>query len=322
VAGRDQRASVRAPGPPGDETSRTLLQSVVNDVVPASLRLYTDRDDWPADETARILTERLRGYYTDDPNDTTDQSVEDLLPASPADMLSRVVWITGRIPDFARTGRPRPKDLADRLKTFETLVTGTQAERDALLPSDGERINLFDAAPYQVIRLSVGETTLRTPQGFGRGESAESHPAAIIYLASDRGNDRSNNTVSQAVSWLDPLLLLAAMAELTGESEAQDARIALLLAALRGSQAESGTVPMGGGRGRRGGGRRGGADSRRGGLQEGNLQQLLASPLVARHHARRMLEEMAEKAKSDALRNAVKVILEEAPGDRMDDQEN
>jgi hypothetical protein len=277
-------------------------------------------DNWPADATAELLSEQLRRYYVTDANDHTDQSPSDPLPLKPAEMLHIIATITGKVPDFARTGLPKPKAVGDRLKQLETALNGN-TEPIALMrlfeprdpdgrPQIGQFVDLYALAPFEVVNLAVGETSARLPRigratssgrGGRRGQGGEGARDSLIQpdeiLNYVTYGARVTSDTRSSVTYVDPLFLLTALSQFVGENEAQDDRVHQLLRASIMYYAGQFYVHE-------------------------QLKSVIAGPTTAGEIARQMLEEMAEKAKSDALRNAVKVILEEAPGDRMDDQEN
>jgi hypothetical protein len=274
--------------PPFEDATRKVVKALEK-----PLLLYSDGDDWPADQTAAILTELLRRYYTDDPNATTADSVEKLLLASPASLLTQIVRSTGQIPDFVRSGHPRPAAVNDRLKKFAAAVESWNGRH---LPNHNGFAGLYDDAPLEVIRLAMGAMP----------PTRRNAPAAIptrhwLILASTGASvtvTAQGTIEGKPDSFVDPLLLLAALHDLAGESENQDLQIARLLGETETGFQSPGFHPNQA------------KDPRAVGLKV-HLQNVLASPLKARHHARRMLEEMAAKAKGQELRDAVKVILAE-----------
>ena len=287
--------------PPFDPATRDLVHSL--DLV---FRLYPlpmgDQDTERFTQTAAILTEQLRRYYTDDPNATTDQSVEDLLPASPAMLLTQIVRIMGEIPDFVRNGHPRPRAVQERLKRFVAAVNGFDGGQR---PNHNEFAGLYDAAPLEVIRQAIEVKTANDRQ------LQPSVQLTRHWLILATTGATVTTTASGAVvqgnpdSFADPLVLLAALGDLAGGSDMEELQIAQLLR-------ETETVFRGGGG--FGGGGRGGQgnpppakDPREVGLKI-HLQHLLKVPLKAREHAKRMLRGMAAKAKSQVLIDAIKEI--------------
>ncbi len=95
------------------------------------LVLYSNGDSWPAEETAALLTQQLRAYYSSDAQGTTDQSAENLLPASPSAMLTDIVRVTGEIPDFVKTGYPRSRAVAATRQQLESALKGARSAVDA-----------------------------------------------------------------------------------------------------------------------------------------------------------------------------------------------
>jgi hypothetical protein len=300
---------------PYDDATRQVIWAIS-----AAVNMREPSDNWPADATAELLSEQLRRYYVTDANDHTDQSPSDPLPLKPAEMLHIIATITGKVPDFARTGLPKPKAVGDRLKQLETALNGN-TEPIALMrlfeprdpngrPQIGQFVDLYALAPFEVVNLAVGETSARLPRigratssgrGGRRGQGGEGARDSLIQpdeiLNYVTYGARVTSDTRSSVTYVDPLFLLTALSQFVGENEAQDDRVHQLLRASIMYYAGQFYVHE-------------------------QLKSVIAGPTTAGEIARQMLEEMAEKAKSDALRNAVKVILEEAPGDRMDDQEN
>jgi len=224
-----------------------------------ALKSYSEGDDWPAEKTAALLSDELRGYYTDDPTKTTNHNWRELVPAEPATLLTEIVAITGKIPDFVRNGHPKPASVAARLRRLEALLKADKTH-PAVLAQDSAIAGLIALAPYQVIKL-VNKFCIPR-EGPRRGD-----PSYIL------GGTPANR--------IDPRLLLATLADLAGEDQAQDERIAGLF-----------TNPY---------------------MKNGfriPLENLLSGPLKARGTARRQLQKMAATARSPEL---IKVIRDLDP---------
>jgi hypothetical protein len=149
--------------------------------------------------------------------------------------------------------------------------------------------------PLEVVKASLGDT---------KAQAEWQVPYTPRLILFDTSNDeelwdprsmRPLRVRPLVETTVDPLLLLALLTHLTGESEAQDLRIAALI----GEEAYLPPVARVFGRDEE--------PPKAAGMRR-HLQYLLASPLHARHHARRMLDEMAVKAKSQTLKDAIREI--------------
>jgi Protein kinase domain len=239
--------------PPYDAAVRAVAESVS-----PALLVYSDGDNWPVDETIALFTKQLRTYYADNPNERTVQSANDLLPASPALLLTQIVRVTGDIPDFVKKGHPKPRSVIAKWERFEVAVN------PQMRGSDFHR--LFEDDPYAVMQLAVRPPAAAEKiqaQGFVVGPLS---PEQIISAT-------ANYDV------VDPILVLSLLADLTGNSPAQDVRIAAFLKTWQP-----------------------GTNMGRG------LENLFASHLRAREQARRLLQRMMTKAKSPSLMNAVREL--------------
>jgi hypothetical protein len=215
------------------------------------------------------------------------------LPATPALLLTQIVRITGKIPEFVLNGTPRAKDVRARFEYFKSfLASDRQLQRGDL---DAPIRGLFECMPLEVVKASLGDT---------KAQAEWQVPYTPRLILFDTSNDeelwdprsmRSLRVRPLVETTVDPLLLLALLTHLTGESEAQDLKIAALIgeeayfppvARVFGGQEQPPAA----------------AGMRR------HLKFLLTSPMKARHHARRMLDEMAVKAKSQTLKDAIKAI--------------
>jgi serine/threonine protein kinase len=189
------------------------------------LDAYSDGDDWPADKTAALLTQQLRAYYTDDPEKTTDQAAFKIVPDSPATMLMDIVSITGEIPDFVRKGHPKPAVVAALLQRYEMfLKKGETSPMQLTSTAQNPFRSLFGVAPYEVIQLAVAP---RPNQPKLSRRILDPWAAQMILSATSGLQEGWNN--DGATYPIDPRLLLAVLANLTGQSKEQDERIATLL---------------------------------------------------------------------------------------------
>jgi len=181
-----------------------------------ALRLHFSDDDWDVDTTAALLTERLRDYYATQAPTPAGGAVDELPSTTPAMLLTQIVRINGKIPEFVREGRPRAKMATEKLAAFEQLLTG-----GATVKQFNREIDKFDSlielAPYHAIKLVVGANTL----------DQRIDMEDLLYAPS--GSTIGNSYGREGPLPTDPMLLLAVLADLTGRSEGQDARIADLI---------------------------------------------------------------------------------------------
>ena len=177
----------------------TAVREVTETVNPVLL-VYSDGDNWPVDETIALFTKQLRTYYADNPKDTTVQSASDLLPASPAMLLTQIARVTGEIPDFVKKGHPKPRSVIAKWERFEAAVKSF--DRSLRMQSQEVKVgSLFNDAPYAVIQLAVRPPAAATKvQGPGFVVTAFT-PDQVIRAAADSSD-------------VDSLLLLAALGRL------------------------------------------------------------------------------------------------------------
>ena len=259
------------PDRPADQGTRSVVKSL--ELV---LPFYSQVDDWPVEKTGALFSDFLRGYYTDTPDNLTDQPVKELLPSTPAALLTQIVRVTGQIPDFVRKGHPRSTAV---VKKWKELARGLNNEGD--LPRfEGNRFTpqFLDEAPYEAVRLCVGENQLLPDkrQIVVHGLPCLPTPTELLYAVSGVRDDRNNRRELPT----DPLLVLAILADLTGESQAQDDRIATLF--TQGLAAK---------------------------MFKEHLEALLTSPLQARTFALAFLQKIAAGSKSEKLTAAVGDLL-------------
>ena len=261
---------------PAERGVQRVLQSL--QVV---LRLYSEGDDWPVDQTGVLLTELLRNFYAGAPGNLTDQSTDESFPSSPAALLTQIVQMTGQIPGFVHGGQLRSPAVAKKLVKFKICLE-RQTDSPLFQRQYDFAIGLLDEAPYEAIKLCVGENELgenvRHP-ALGiivHGVNVLATPTELLYAVSSYNDDRNNRRELPA----DPLLVLAVAVDLTGQSEAQDARISTLFTEGAGAK-----------------------------MFRANLEDLLSGSLKAGAIARQLLQKMAAGAKSEKLTNVVRSLL-------------
>ena len=138
--------------PPYDDATRDIVWTL--DVVTP---LYSDDDNWPADQMAMSLTEQLSAYYTADPAKMTDQGMRDLLPATTAaTLLTQIVRLTGELPDVIREQHDqlRSKPISHRLDRFRNALQGKLNQSKIEDEAEGWK-NLMEEAPCEVVRACV-----------------------------------------------------------------------------------------------------------------------------------------------------------------------
>lgn len=236
------------------------------------LALYSDGDDWPVERTAEILTERLRAAYTDDPSATADER-HAMLPAKPTTMLAQIVAINGRIPEFVKTGTSNSVGVRTELKRLDDLLETARAGREIEIPPS----RLLDEVPYQIVSRCVDEAfPARSSFAFHELLWTEAGtPAGLLNAVSSRRSKARERSFAP----IDPLLFLAIAADLSGVNKTQDEHIASILAPLN--------PPY---------------------LFRDPIEQLLASKVQSRHHAERMLREIAAKTASPVLIEMIRSI--------------
>jgi hypothetical protein len=243
------------------------------------LTLYSDGDSWRADETAALLTQQLRAYYSDDPRGTTNQSVEELLPSTPSELLTDIVRVTGEIPDFVKTGFPRSRTVATTRQRFENAVKSRDLrpvqlrsmEQDPSLLSGANQNSLAVDDPYGVVKLAVELAPAGRPKKFEEWFSAQS----LLRITTLESSD------------IDPLLYIAVLTDLAGRNPAWDDNVAELVKNWQP-----------------------GTDTRVG------LEYLVAGHTKASGHARRLLKAFAAKAKSPKLADALRALNAALPSPR------
>jgi hypothetical protein len=254
------------------------------------LPLYSDGDEWSTDRTAAMLTAQLRAAYTDDPSQTVDTPIDELLPAKPWAILSQIVAINGEIPEFVGTATPKSKAVVEKLATLDRLLAGEIAN-DRIDHERRSLNGLLAEAPVETIRRLITRADDQEVWRFleGRGGQLSGFIDANSFLNPDAppalplggfvGAGFMPAEAPRTKETIDPLLLLAIFNDLTGSSEAQDRRIASLF-----------------------------RTSVKTGELGDQIKILLNSPLQSRKHAAHMLREMAAKTGSPELRERLLIV--------------
>jgi hypothetical protein len=242
------------------------------------LRVYSEGDNWPVEKTAALLTNLLRAlYYTDPADKAAGEPADTRLVPGPTVLLTQIARITGRIPECVRTGHPSSESTIERLTKLEKCLN-SPAEFPKLFDDENTLPNLFGEAPYETTRLCVAENKLPAAV-MGNRSARLTSPASVLYTIFMRMSPQNHPRAAST----DPLLVLVILAELTGEREAEDARIATLF--------------------------NDGMDSAK--VFRKRVEELLASSLNVRGIALRSLEKMAANSKNNELTEAVRRLIPE-----------
>jgi len=196
-----------------DATPDRAMPAIVQ-TLDYTLRVHFSDDDWDVETTAALLTEELREYYTTQASPPAAGAVDDLPSTSPAMLLTQIARINGKIPEFVREGRPRARKAAEKLAAFERMLA-EGATYQQLNREIDKTDSLIELAPYHAIKLAVGGNKL--DRNINVEELLYAFSGSKIFPAS---YGREGGPPA------DPMLMLVVLADLAGQSEAQDARIA------------------------------------------------------------------------------------------------
>lgn len=183
--------------PEQNEQSQLML-STLN----IALRLYKQTDDWPIDSLAGHLTQRAEKYKQVEGGTT--------LP----DLLSYIILAGGELPPQSRKLLDADvSKLPRRVREIAALL-GDEKGWDILKLREFEGVLL----EHPVATVAVLTRVVSAPEI--HGIIVAGIREKLIWLSASRDEDSPPP--------MEPLLLLAILTELTGESEAQDDRIAEL----------------------------------------------------------------------------------------------
>jgi serine/threonine protein kinase len=183
------------------------------------LRSRLPTDSWDVETTARLLADRLRQFYAGDAaiEDDKPETLGGITvspPVTPAMILTNIVRITGTIPDFAHAGPPA---VAERLRLWKQLQSspdindGNKMERHrAALAS------LLEIAPYESLEVVLAPEV-----------SSLDVTHRIYSIMNPNPRAMRQNPSARPV---DPLLLLAILADLCGHNDSQDEHFATIIA--------------------------------------------------------------------------------------------
>lgn len=193
------------------------------------LRFRLPTDQWDVETTARLLTDRLRQYYSGDaagtiavpepaagvPSGFFPASMPAYYaPVTPAMILTNIVRITGAIPDFARSGPPA---VTDRLLLWKQLQSSTDgADFQKMERQKAALASLLEIAPYETLAIAL---------------APEIHafflPQRLNYVIMPANPMMQQQGGAPPV---DPLLLLAVLTDLCGQDDVQDGHFAKIIA--------------------------------------------------------------------------------------------
>lgn len=217
-------------------------------------------DDWDVARTAELLSERLRRYYESD-NDDGDREDGDFTPEVET-LLTQIVRITGDIPDFVLNNRPRSPFVSARLEHFEKTIAETKSQLEFSRQAD-DFGGLIKSAPFHCLTAIVRN----------QNETLGSLSTTYFIEAID---EPTHYYPPKEVPPIDPLLMLAILAELSGESEQQDIRISAPLLQPHPRR-----------------------------MVTRHIDDILSADTAMKPIARRLLQKIADRAKADNLRQAV-----------------
>jgi hypothetical protein len=195
-----------------DEATSAILRSL--GIV---LQLRMPDDHWDLDTTARLLTERLRTWYTTDgaPRtlvedssraSSTRRGLFDSTADTPRKLLLNIVRITGAIPELARSAPPVAEE---RLQFWKDLLSPERRPVD--FSTQDRRLDyLAELAPYEALRLAISSGVRSLP---------------FLSSVLNYGDDTNSGTRST----IDPLLVLCVLADLSAGLEPDGEAVALAL---------------------------------------------------------------------------------------------
>jgi hypothetical protein len=233
------------------------------------LRARMQDDAWDVDTTARLLTERLQQYWSGERELPSMSRAGSLL--TPHGFLRNIVRIRGTLPDFVRSAPPwmEPWDQVLSPETWEELKQMVRELRGPEMRDYGRHFfyttnelePLARIAPFHAVQLAVGPKTVLL------------HPYFTMELL------WGPISPGDSEIWLDPLLLFAILADLSGQDQDTDSQIALLVS----------LEPV-----------------------SFNVHEIFAGNTALRPIAQDLLTRIAQQALDPKLRDAIRKIEEEA----------
>ena len=243
-------------GKHGRQPNKFVLQSF-----DYATRMYFDGDDWPAEDTAYLLTQLFYEQHMGKPANPT--KTRPVSTASPELLLTCIARLTGEIPkELVREPSTKYQVTSERFERLQRTLNLDQNNR--LRGSEYE--GLMVEAPYQCIRVA-----LRTK---------ETEPMRVLAATMGK-KKRSKYRTSKTLAVCDPILFLAVADQLAGESF--DGRIAAVLAGRSPDYVSNA------------------ADDRLDNVDlDRHLRDCLSGPWSVKHVARKQLISIATKAKKRA----------------------
>lgn len=253
-----------------DSTAKSPNLEIIRSIEVAT-RIESDADAWPIETTVKSLTEILRHYYTDPAADIEQSSKIVNMAASqsynwlPAVTLSSIVRVAGRVPDFVRGGQRSSETVQKRLNLLHRFVKHLDEQSEESIKDVGAGL-LFEA-PYEALKVVVQSGVLSNAQ-------MDLHN---IGSCADLLKQLADASGAQDDTRMDPPLLLAILADLSGENEERDAQIATF---ITGRSLTKSFV--------------------------GQLHEVLENNLKMRANVSRWLEQITTKSKSEKLTEAIR----------------
>ena len=245
--------------------------------VDETLQLYQDGDNWPVETTGQLLTRILRHQYVAPREEVNDEIGGELHDVTPLFLLTGIVHITGRIPDFVRNDQPRSLKTRNELKRFQLFLDRRQNWsdfNDELQPFLSSE--LLHRAPYETIKQVCNADSEVLRQMLGQN--------FLLHTVSPFGGPKPKQ-ISDEVYYLrlDSLLTLAILEELAGESDKTDAN---LQSFFQPSVLEN--------------------------AFRSDIKELLNSQRKSRTFVQRLLNSLEAKSKNDELKSAARKWLSNA----------
>lgn len=239
--------------------------------IETATHVYSDTDDWPLETTAKLLTQILRRDYNMPPVQKQDTSTGPAQKLTASMLLTSLVRISGRLPDFVVAGEPTSPVIVKKLNEFRQSLSPQEPTSRA--KSAEMRAGLLFEAPYDAIKVVIqaNANRLATDRGL------------LLYSVTLKELTYANPNSPADHLQIDPLLLLAVLADLTGDNATWDTAIGMFFTeqSLTKSFVDQ-------------------------------LKEVLESSLKSRFAVKASLQQIAMKSKIEALRELR--ILDEAEG--------
>ena len=193
-------------------------RQVVLRTLDPTLRHRTGEDQWNVAETAELLADALREFYSDPGTEPTTERWDEILPASPARLLTLILLAGGELPEYAQDGFPPSAEDRKRLALFSRAISSNLSRED--YEREAKKFEgIAEVAPYLVVKAALEAEGL--PEQYGV-------PAAIASAAVSDVNVSTQGGGNYSEPAIDPLLLLAIGADLVRQPQFEDDRVARL----------------------------------------------------------------------------------------------